>query len=796
MYFKILKKDIKRKKTMNIILLIFIILATAFIASSVHNLTLTMLGTANFLEIADVQDYIIVSMNAENEGETEDDHISLYLNQNPYVQDYTRDEIQYFGASNFILPNGDVSKESASILITCFNIKQQKFYDENNNLINNMEDGTVFLPLSFLETNSLKKGDTIQLKTKSGYEKSFKIAGIHKDAFLGSAMMGTHRFLFSEKDFAEIMSSSDMIKGSIFSINTTDLEAFKKDLNQQDIHVIFRGDKAFISMSYILDMVIAAVLIMVSIFLIIIAIVMLRFIIVFSVNEDYREIGIMKAIGLKNNNIRIMYAVKYFVLAVIGAALGFGISIPFGNMMLEQILKNMVMQTDQGLFVIQILLSVLVACFITGFAYFSTRRIKSLSPMDAIRCGNNGERFKKKGVLKLAKSKLKSTTFLAVNDVLSEKKKFVTLFFVGMIGIWLVSMPAITINTLRSEKIAAWFAVLNCDIYIQSNEELSECINQHDIQGFYNYLDKVKNTLEEDDIPVEKIFLEVMFRFRIEHEDKSYLSLSIQGVGTSADEYRYEEGTAPKYENEIALAALTAKEIDAGLGDKVTINMYGEKREFIVTALYQSMNNMGEGIRFSEKTDVDYNFVAGCFPVQVCIKGEAKGKQLQTYIDKVTELFPNAEVMNTTEFISSLTGDVAGQLVSLKIIILSVVTAIIILVVVLMQKMFLLKERGEMGLLKSMGFSDADIIKWQTKRIALVLFLSIIAGLITILPFSKLTSGQVFKIMGASTIEFVINPLEIYVIYPIVILAATLAICIFTMFSVKKIKLADLNNIE
>lgn len=38
MFFRILKKDFKQKKTMNFILLIFILLATTFLASSVNNL--------------------------------------------------------------------------------------------------------------------------------------------------------------------------------------------------------------------------------------------------------------------------------------------------------------------------------------------------------------------------------------------------------------------------------------------------------------------------------------------------------------------------------------------------------------------------------------------------------------------------------------------------------------------------------------------------------------------------------------------------------------------------------------
>ena len=57
MYLRILKKDIKRKKTMNIILLIFIILATTFIASGANNVVSVMTALDNYFEKAEVPDY-------------------------------------------------------------------------------------------------------------------------------------------------------------------------------------------------------------------------------------------------------------------------------------------------------------------------------------------------------------------------------------------------------------------------------------------------------------------------------------------------------------------------------------------------------------------------------------------------------------------------------------------------------------------------------------------------------------------------------------------------------------------
>lgn len=52
MLFRILKKDLKRKKVMNAILLCFILLATMFVASGISNVVSVMNGTDSYLDKA------------------------------------------------------------------------------------------------------------------------------------------------------------------------------------------------------------------------------------------------------------------------------------------------------------------------------------------------------------------------------------------------------------------------------------------------------------------------------------------------------------------------------------------------------------------------------------------------------------------------------------------------------------------------------------------------------------------------------------------------------------------------
>ena len=63
MYINILKKDLKRKKAMNVILLTFIILATMFVSSSVNNIVSVTSALNNYLEMADAPEYFAATSN-------------------------------------------------------------------------------------------------------------------------------------------------------------------------------------------------------------------------------------------------------------------------------------------------------------------------------------------------------------------------------------------------------------------------------------------------------------------------------------------------------------------------------------------------------------------------------------------------------------------------------------------------------------------------------------------------------------------------------------------------------------
>lgn len=797
MNFRILRKDLKRKKSINLILLVFIFLSAMFIAGSLNNFTVIMNGVEHFMEQSEIGDFLIVTMGGSPGELSENDRtIEQFLENQEQVENFTIDDNLFLSESQLKGKNGKKITLSSPVMLNHSEISQQKFFDRENREITRMEEGTIYLGQRMAAENKLKNGDMVTVSSDNGFEKEFQVAGVLKDAFMGSEMMGMERCIISRGDFQELLEESGLPYGRLYSLNCKDIGAFQEEYNRCEFYEMFGADRELVETTYVMELVIAAVILLVSFCLIAISVIMLRFTIVFTVNEDYKEIGIMKAIGIRDVSIRRLYMAKYFVLAAAGALCGFAASIPFSRLLLQQVTDKIVIEEGGSSILFQFLISVLIVAVVVLCGYRSTGKIRKFSPMDAIRSGNNGERFKKKGMFRLKKSHVKVTTFLACNDVLSEMRKYMVLFLTSMIGVWLVVMPVNTINTLNSDGIAAWFALSECDFYLVNEEKAAELLQEGKKESWYRYLEEVEERLEKDGIPVKKSCTEVYFDMRIRKGERSYKSFAIQGLGTSTDQYFYDEGEPPLYENEVAITHRISEAIGAGLGDTVCITNGNQEKSYIVTALYQSMNNMGEGIRFTEAAKLDYSEAMGGFGAQIVLEKEPEEEELAEVTERAEKLFPEAKVKTTKEFINSMIGDIAGKIGPLKIMVLTVVLAINILVAVLMQKMFLIRERGEIGMLKAIGFSSSSLTGWQTRRIMLVLFSGIVVGTLSGTPFSEITSGRVFQMMGAEKIEFVINPLEIYVLYPMVLFVVTVLACMAAMGQIRKVSVQEMNNIE
>lgn len=767
---------------MNLILLIFVILAATFIASSANNLITVSSAVEQFLSKADSPDHWI--------GMTREEDVKRFeelARENGY--DYHISRLVQIDPGNVFIEG---KKMEYSNTVTVSSLGRVKIFDKNNEEITEVRDGEIYVPYMLFDSadNDYHEGGRIRIE-QDGVEKEFTLMGYTKDVAFGSPMVGMTRLIISKNDLALFDNESAAVV-SFLDIYTKDAD-FKDKFNALGSNVIFSADSSMARMLYFMDTLMAAVLLIVSLCLILISMVILRFIITFTIVEEFREIGVMKAIGIKNYAIRGLYIVKYFAIAAAGTAAGLALSFPFSRVMIGPVTKKIVISGESNFF-LNIGAAVSAGAAVVLFCFFCTGKIHKFSPMDAIRSGETGERFRKKGVIHLGKSHLPTVAFMALNDIFSGIRSYLSMIIIFILGTLLVIIPVNTINTLRSDDLILLFNMTKSD-HIISKELLFNANEDNRAKVERQFLE-IRDMFSENGIAVD-VFQEIMFRSNVKKGNKLTNSLTFIGMGgVTTDDYTYLDGTPPQNAHEVALTYLTAEQIDAVIGDDVEIKIGDTTETYTVTGITQSMNNMGEGVRFHQDAEPDFDYAAGSFGIQINYRDNPDAGALSLRKELLEKLYPDAKIFTPGEYIGHMIGDVAGQLDSMKLMILSIILSINALVAVLMVKSFITREKGEIALLKAMGFQNGPLTLWQTLRIGIVLIVSVLTGALLSSPLSNLIITPLFRMMGAYSIEYKIRGIEVYFMYPVIVLAVTAFAAFLSARGLKKIHSTEISNNE
>lgn len=546
---KMLKKDLKRKKAMNIILFIFLLTASALIAGSTNLLYSTVSAVDYFIGKSDVADLIAIT----NSDQKIADAIQKWVKSSDIAKDAQAEDAIILDMKSLTASTGKNLENTSPFMLMQMPREYNMIFDRDGK---DFEVGPseAAVPVIIQKKLGLSIGDHLTINL-NGYVKELTVTTIFKDVVMGSEFMGMKRIILNETDFKEYFENAkveEKLRLWGFSreenYQNRELEKEYADLILPTFGMI---SKDLIKTAYIFDMVLAAVMIIVSIFLILISFLILRFTIVFTVMEDYKEIGVMKAIGLKSSKIRKMYSLKYLMLSAVAGVIGFVLSIPISNVMKQSISDYILLKQSPMKWLISFVSVLAVVGITILFCNYSTRKIKKISAIEAIRQGNTGERFKNTKKLKLNRHKrMMVPLFLACSDIVSDFKKFIILIITFVLGTAIIIIPSNVISTLSSE----------------------------DTISLFGYV--------------------------------------------------------------IAVTEKVATFLKVDIGDKILCDIQNDTREYIITALFQTMNSLGNGVRLSEGFHAD-NGSNTATQISGTLTGSKAEKEVQ--LEKLKKSFPKLE---------------------------------------------------------------------------------------------------------------------------------------------------------
>ena len=328
-----------------------------------------------------------------------------------------------------------------------------------------VKEGFVAVPIYFMEQHDLKIGDTITVKS-GGYEKEFVISDYARDFEMNSSLTSSKRFVINQNDYDEML---EMQAGELEYLIEFKLYENGDSAAVQTAYIeaglpangpIIEG-KIFMMFNAMSDMAVAIVIIFISILLIVIASLCIRLTFLATIDEDIREIGVMKAIGISKKDIKKVYLNKYRFISVAAGIIGYLLSFAAVNLLNGNMRLYISSDLSGSLkYVLSLIAPLLVYFMIVMYCQQVLKRIDKISAVEALRSDIMERGKNRKYSFPLLKNKFFSTNiYMGLRDVWKRFKLYRLLFVIFIVCTFIVILPLNIYNTMNSPEFSTYMGI-------------------------------------------------------------------------------------------------------------------------------------------------------------------------------------------------------------------------------------------------------------------------------------------------------------------------------------------------
>jgi putative ABC transport system permease protein len=769
---RILKKDIARNKVITATLFLFIMLAAMFISSAAGVITELSGAMNTLLRQAEAPHFAQM-----HSGEIAEDEINFFASENEeLISDHQIVRLLNINGINIFLGNNDVS-EADSVMENAFVMQNDSFdflLDTDGEVLQ-IKNGEVAVPLYHMQKYGLRVGDSIRIKA-DGFEMHFTISSFLRDSIMNPSLINSKRFLISMDDWetlrAHLGEIEYIIELQVSDINRVgEIETLYQNAGMPQKGAVMTHDLVII-INAMSDGIAAALIILVGILLSLIAALCLRFTLLATIEEDYREIGVMKAIGIHSREIRKLYLTKYSVMAAAACLCGYALSFLTSNFFTANIALYMG-RAEETIFntVLPLVGAVLVFAAVVLFCRLVLRRFRSVSAVEAIRNGSSPKGNKTHRSMKLSKSRFPNVSiFLGVKEVCSRFKEYGILCFIFIICSFLIIMPLNFLNTLESPDFVRYMGIGKSDIRVDL---------QHTDDIVQRYNDVI--TYMKTDTDAEKYAALLTGMYQTQNSEGEYENIKIDVGDFSVFSLEYAVGSSPKNKNEIALSVMNAEAFEKTVGDTLTVITEGEARTMQVCGIYQDVTNGGRTAKAVLPENAEN---AVWFSLNIDVKD---GVSLLNKIEEYKDAFYPAKVTDIRAYVYQTMGSVIDQLKIAVKAAFALALAVAVLITALFFKMLIAKDASQIAIMRSLGISYRGIQAQYITRAIIVLIIGIIVGSIAAVTLGA--NIAVLLVAGVSQMRFVINPIMSFIVCPFTLAALVALTVLIGTSSIKRINI-------
>lgn len=134
-----------------------------------------------------------------------------------------------------------------------------------------------------------------------------------------------------------------------------------------------------------------------------------------------------------------------------------------------------------------------------------------------------------------------------------------------------------------------------------------------------------------------------------------------------------------------------------------------------------------------------------------------------------------------------------SQLRSLNALLTAIICIITFFITSLFVRLMITKEVHGIAVMKSIGFTNSAIRLWQVLRILIIMAASLILGVIAANTLGGRLLGIIFRIFGLTKLDLVIIPLQVYVFYPLLMLAVVMLAVYTSCGQIRRVQIWNMN---
>ncbi|HEX2925180.1 MAG TPA: ABC transporter permease [Ruminiclostridium sp.] len=641
---------------------------------------------------------------------------------------------------NLIILNADEKRTLSPLKLV------DKLKTKNENII--------YLPYILKSGGGYKSGDTIKFSSKQK-DYSYTVGGFFEDTLLGSSMGGSLKAFLPEKSFiklrGEVNSSVQSLLLSAKLSDSSKSDDMRVEFDKMSLSRLFSGDFSMdvvhSALNYTMAIkFMAAVLIAFALIILLVSLIVVKFRVSNSIEDDMLNIGALKAIGYTSTQIYSSIVLQFFIISFCAGIAGIIISHAVAPILGGIISSAVGLLWNSALNMFLDLISLCsTIVLVLAVTLISSSKVKTISPITALRSGIQTHSFKR-NFFPLEKTRFGLQLSIGLKNISKSLKQNVLIALIIAALCFACSFSSIVYFNFKVDKSSLFRLVgaEHCNVLLYAKPDSDPSLMFSEI-GKMNGVKKTGMLSQQAAIIKGSPII-------------MYISDNYDRI----DWQNTYKGRQPKYDNEVAVSGMIAKKMGKTIGDTIKVSYKDKSYSYLITGLSQQLSNPGRVAALTldgyKRINPDYKRDE----MSVYLSGIESEKFIKTVKEKFAgQLY---ETINMDTASESEMGSINNAIFSIMSLIIVMTLIVVSLILYLLIKAMLIKHKRDLGIFKAIGYTTIQLMtQTALSFVPVVLAGSALGGLIASF-YSNTTLSLLLASMGIYNATFKINiPAVIYI---------------------------------